>query len=137
MPGQEAGGCRLIDYEIDDVLSVEVASVTQEGLLTVVVIFRTVLEAPVEPTQRVAGYLGADGPAGKGAAGFLDVILGVVAHSHGEELQQLAAPVFINRAAVVAVVVQPEDHSGILRQLQQDVAELAEAAAAEHGDLLR
>ena len=54
MPGQETGGCRLVNHEVDDVLSVEVPGVAQESLLAVVMVLGAVLEIPVEPAQRIA-----------------------------------------------------------------------------------
>ena len=137
MARQESGGGRLLRHNVDDLLPVERAGFAQKGFLAVVVILGAVLKAPVEPPQRIAGDLGADGPAGKGAGRFLDILLGVVAHAHREQLQQFAAPVFVDRAAVVAVVVQPENHRRIARQFHQQVAETAHPAFAEHRDLLR
>src|SRR6266566_4658572 len=81
----------------------------QEGLLAVVMVFRLVRKAPVKTAQGEPGELRADRPAGEGARGFLDIVLAVVAHPHGEQLQQLPSPVFVNGAAMIAVVVQPED----------------------------
>ena len=134
--GQELGCRRLPHHYVDDVLSAEPSAVAQEFFLAVVVVFRLVLEAPVEPAQRVAGYLGSDGPAGERAGRLFNVVLGVVAHSHGEQLQQFPAPVLVDCSVVVPVVVQPVDHGRVLGQFHQQVVELAQAMLPEHLDLL-
>ena len=94
--GQEPGRILLLDHDVNDVFAIEVAGLAQEMLFAVVVVFRLELIAPVETAHRLTGWLGADSPAGKGAGCFLNVVLGVVADAHGEQLQQLAAPVFVD-----------------------------------------
>ena len=65
----------------------------------------------------------------------LDVVLRVVAHAHGEQLEQLAPVVFVDLVFVVLVVVEPEDHRRVARQLQQDGSHVRHAHAPEHVDL--
>ena len=72
----------------------------------------------------------------KARAALLDVVLGVVADAHREELQQLSAVVLVDGALVVLVVVQPDDHRRIPRQLDEDVPEVAQPVAPEGVDLV-
>ena len=136
VPRQEAGGCRLIGQDFDDIFAVEVPGVPQEGLFAVVVVFGLVLEVPVETAQGVSGNLGGDGPPGKGPRRLFNIVLGIVAHAQGEQLHQLTAPVLVDGAVMVAVVVQPVDHRRVLGQLHQQFLEAAQAVLAEHLDLL-
>ena len=78
----------------------------------------------------------AQGPARECAGGLLHVVLIVVAHAHREELEQLPSVVLVDRAVVVVVVVEPEDHRWIAGQLQEEVLEAAETHPAEHLELV-
>ena len=78
----------------------------------------------------------ADGPARERAGGLLDVLLGVVADAHREQLEQLAPEVLVDRAPVVVVVVQPHDHRGVPGELDEQRLEAAHAVAPEHPDLV-
>ena len=146
MPRDEACSRLLLADDVDDVLAVEVARLPEEGLLTVVVVFLAVLEVVVDPAVRpvrvprrahhhVLGV--ANGPAGERPRALLDVVLRVVAHSHGEQLQQFAAPVLVYCVLVVVLVVQPDDHRRVLRELQQQPVESAHSVAPEHIHLVR
>ena len=137
MPADELRAGRLLHDDVDDVLAVEVALVAEERLLAVVVVFRAIFELPREAAVRQTRQLGLEGPAGERARCLADIHLGVVAGAEAEQLQQLAAPVLVHRGAVVLVVVQPEDHRRVLRDLQQQVAIVAHAVAAEQLDLLQ
>ena len=130
------GGGRLFDYDVDDIFPIKAAGVAQEILFAVVVVFGPVFEIPIETAKRISGNLGFDGLASKGPGCVFYVILGVVADSHGEELKQFAAPILIDGAVVVAVVVQPPNHGRVLSQFHQQVAEAAQGLPTEHGDLL-
>ena len=61
--------------------------------------------------------------------------LGVAAHTHREELQQLPPVVLVRLATHVLVVVQPVDHGRVARELQQNGAHVRHAYSAEHIDL--
>ena len=75
-------------------------------------------------------------PAGKGARGFLDVVFGVVADAHAEELQQFAPPVFVDSAVVVLLIIKPDNHRGIFGEVYEQVVQSAEPKPAEHIDLI-
>ena len=52
VPGDETGCGLLPAYDINDILAVEVAPVSEEGLLAVVMVFRTVVEVVGDSTVR-------------------------------------------------------------------------------------
>ena len=130
----------LTGDDVNDVVAVEVPGLAQERLVFVVVVVRVVDEVRLVATIRVPGHGIGDGPAGERPGRFLDVILGVVGvavHSdaHGEQFQQLAAPVLVDRALVAHAVVQVEHHGRVAGQaLEQDI-EAAHAQIAEHVQL--
>ena len=124
---------RLPTDDVDDVLAVEPARVAQEGLLGLVVVLLPVLESPVEAAYGEPGELGLDGPSREGPGALPHVVLGVVAHAHAEQLQQLPAPVLVDRVGVVLVVVQPVDHRRALGQLHQQLPVVSHALLAKHG----
>jgi len=66
VPADKASTRRLLYNDVDDVFAVEIALMTEELLLAVIVIFRPVLELPGEPTIRCPRDLGLEGPAGEG-----------------------------------------------------------------------
>ena len=105
----------------------------------------TVLELPgraaVRPDRVLAGPQGhilgiAEGPSRKGPGALFDVVLGIVAYPHREQLQQLPAIVLVYGVLVVVVVVQPEEHGRVLGKLDKKVAKRAQAALSEHADLV-
>ena len=141
----ELGSGVLLGDDVDDVFTVEVAGLAQEGLLAVVVVFLAVVKVPGDAAVGPDGVLvGPDrhvlrvgqGPAGEGAGTFLDVVLGVVADAHGEKLQQLPAVILVDGVAVVVVVVQPDQHRRVAGNLQQKLVEAPQPGAAEHLDLV-
>ena len=136
MAGQETGGVLLPDDDVNDVAAVEVAGMAQETLFPIVVVVGPELETPVETAQGLARRLGGNRPAGKGPGGFLDVLLGIMPHAHREQFQQFPAPVFVDGAVVIAVVVQPVNHGRALRQLRQQIGKSGQPLPAEHGNLL-
>ena len=114
VPADEPAASRLLHDDVEDVLAVEPPLVAEEDLLAVVVVFRPILELPGEPAVGCARDLGLEGPAGEGAGAFANIGLGVVAGAEAEQLQQLAAPVLVDRGAVVLLVVQPEHHRRVV-----------------------
>ena len=106
----------------------------QEGLFGVVVVVVAILEEPVVAADGPARQLGLDGPAGEGAGALADVNFGVIADAHAEQLQQLAAPVLVDRVGVVLAVVQPVNHSRVFGHFHQQFAEVAHALLAELDD---
>ena len=145
MAGDELGGGALSADNLDYLLAVEVAALSEEPLFAVVVVFGVEAEVPgyasVGP-NRVA--LGAEGhvlgvayrPAGEGAGGFLYIVLAVVADAHGEEFEQFPAEVFVDGAAMVVVVVEPDYHGGVFGEFEQEGLEVAHAVAPEHSYLV-
>jgi hypothetical protein len=131
----EAGRGRLADDDVDDILAVEAAGLAEEGLDAVVVVVGAVDELDREEAVRVERDRLSKGPAGEGARGLLDVGLGVVADSHGEQLEQLAPVVLVRLALVVLVVVEPEDHGRVAGELEQNRAHVRQPDPAEHRDL--
>ena len=55
VPREESGGGRLLDDDVDDVLAIPVARLTQEGLLAVIMVSRVVDEAGGIDAIGVAG----------------------------------------------------------------------------------
>ena len=136
VPPDEAPGRGLLHDDVDDVLAVEAPGVAQEGLLRVVVQLFAVDEARGVAAVRVERQRLLEGPAGEGVGRRLDVVFGVVAHAHREQLEQLAPVVFVGPVAEVLAVVQPVDHRRVARELEQQVAHVAQPAAPEHLDLV-
>ena len=137
----ELGGSILPHNDVDDVVPVEPAGLAEENLLAVIVVAGTVFEVPgyaaVGPDGVLAGsdrhvFGVGQRPSGEGPRALLDVLLGVIADAHGEELQQLPPEVLIDGFFVVFVVVQPEQHGRVPGQLQQQVTQAAQAVVAEH-----
>jgi len=137
MPHDEFAASRLLHDDVDDVLAVEATLVAEERLLAVIVVFRPVLELPGEPAVRRTRDLGLEGPAGEGTGRFADVNLGVIAGAEAEQLEQLTAPVLIDRGAVVLLIIEPEDHGRVGRHLHQKIAVVAHSAFAKDRDLLQ
>ena len=83
----------MLADDVENVLAVETAGLSQEGLGTVIVVVGPVPELPVQPAMWPDGIprspdahvvLVGDGPAGEGAGTGFDVALGVVPDSHGK-----------------------------------------------------
>ena len=134
------GGFLLADY-VHHILAVEVAPLAEEELVIVVMVIFIVVELPRDVSVRtgcVVAHL--DGhvvrvdhaPASERPSALLDVLFGVVAHSHREEFQNFSAEVLVDRSLVIILIVQPHQHSGVARQVHQQVAEVAHAVFAEH-----
>ena len=123
-----------------DVLTVEVPRLAQERLFGVVVVGRVIderrLVLPVGVARDGVGH----GPAGEGAGGFLDIVLGIVgvavhADAQGEEFQQFPAPVLVDGVLVAHAVVQVEHHGRVHGQAHEQFLEVAEPQGAEHVEL--
>ncbi len=118
MPRNKSGGSRVPRDDLYDVIAVEVSSLPQEYLLAVVMVLRPVLELEEISLVRVEGWEGLMGPAGECSGGLLNVILGVVANPHGEELKELPAPVLVDGALMIIPVVQVDYHCGVSSQVR-------------------
>ena len=86
------------------------------------------------PHRHIFGV--AQRPAGKGARRLFDVVFGVVADAHAEELQQFAPPVFVDCAVVVLLIIKPDNHRRILGEVDEQVVQSAEPKSSEHLDLI-
>ena len=79
----ELSRARLTHDDVDDVRTVEVAALTQEHLLAVVVQIGPELEFPVEPAIRLRRRNRVlERPTRECARAVLDVVLGVIADAH-------------------------------------------------------
>ncbi len=74
-------------------------------------------------------------PAGKGAGGFADVILGVVADTHGEQLHHLAAEILVRGALHIVGGVEKNKHRGVFGDGCQQVAERPQRTRPQRRDL--
>ena len=136
MAGDEPGGGRLPGNDVDNIVPVKPSSLAQEHLLAVIVVFWVVLElegVALVGNKRI--HSGRQGPTGKGPSRHLDVILRVVAHSHGEQLQQFPAVVLVDRVLVAVSVVQIDNHCGIPGQGHQQVWIAAQSILPDHVDM--
>ena len=77
------------------------------------------------------------GPAGEGARGLADVVLGVVPHAHREQLEQLAAEVLVGMRLDVLAVVEKDEHRRILEDPDQQIRQPARRVGAQHQILLQ
>ena len=96
---------------------------------------RTVLGPPSceRGVEREALAVGV--PAGEGAGGLADVLLGVVADAEAEQLHQLAGVVLVRLALDVAVGVEPDQHGRVAADRLQQRAELAQGVLAQQAVL--
>ena len=77
------------------------------------------------------------GPAREGTSGLADITLRVVAHTHREQFEQLAAEVFVRVVLDVLTVVQIDEHRGIFQDPISRSRRLPDALLAEHPILLQ
>ena len=91
MARQKSSGRRVGADNVNDILAVEVALLTQERLLAVIVVVRKILELPIKASigpDRVPGHSGgmqgriANCPAGECAGALADVVFSVIADAH-------------------------------------------------------
>ena len=123
----EFAASRLLHDYVENILAVEPSLVAEEYLLPIVMVFRAILELPREPAVWCARNLGLEGPASEGARAFAHIDLGVVGGAEAEQFQQLATPVFVDRRSVVLLVVEPEHHRRVVRDLRQQLAVVSHA----------
>src|SRR5262249_31102740 len=121
MPADELAASGLLNDNVDNVFAVEAAFVTEKLFFSVVVIFGSILEFPWKAPIRRARDLGLEGPARESSRALTHVFLGIVAGAEAEQLQEFAPPILVYRCSVVLLVVEPEDHRRIFRNLEQQV----------------
>src|SRR5215213_4783184 len=131
MPADKSAASRLLHDDVENVLAIEPALVTKKYLLAIVMVFRAILEFPGEPAVGRARDLGLKGPTGEGAGGLADIRLGVVAGAETEQFEQFTTPVLVDRGAVVLVVVEPEHHCRISRDLGEQLAVVSHTVPAQ------
>ena len=83
VPGDEPGAGLLLEDDVDDVLAVEVALVTEKRLLGEVVVLGLEVERPLVSTVGIPGHLGVDCPAGECSRALEHIGLGVVTDTEG------------------------------------------------------
>ena len=111
-PGQPIGGRRVLEEDRHQVVAVQAAAAAEDRLGLVVV-----------PRGDVAEGAVVDGPAGQGAGGLLDVVLGVVADAEGEQLHQLAGEVLVGVPLAVRRGVEPDQQRRVADRGLEQLAE--------------
>ena len=102
--GNEIRRGGLGEDDVQDLLPAERPGVSKHGFLAAIVL-RVV---DVEGEIVVA-------PSGKGAGGFANVLLGIVADAHGEQLHELATEILVRAAFQVLPGVEKDQHRRIAR----------------------
>src|SRR5580692_10951854 len=74
-------------------------------------------------------------PSSKGARGFAQVLLGVVANAHGEQFHELAAKILVRSAFQILSSVQINEHRRIARDSGKQSAEISGRVLLEQCDL--
>src|SRR5437879_4242711 len=99
MAGNKPVTGRLLHNDVDNVLTIEVARVAEEGLFAIIMIFLEVLEFPVPPVIIAARRGLRDGPAGEGPGGLPDIglrVVGMPVHTYAQT-EQLQKPGWYRR----------------------------------------
>ena len=118
-------GDRLRQDHIDDVDAVEAAMRAEECLGGRVVFFRSNHEIEVHEI-----------PPGKGTRGFANVGFAVVTYAHREHFHDLAREIFVRCTLHVHAGIEERKHCRILRDADQQGAEVAGALRSEQLVLL-
>ena len=121
------GGFGLGHDDVDDIVAVEVAGLSEEGLVAEVVL------ALVEEELGLALQL----PAGEGPGRLADIVFGVVADAEAEEFHELAGVVLVGGRLLVGAAVEINHHRRVARDGLQQVAVPAHALGAEELVLLQ
>ena len=74
-------------------------------------------------------------PSGESPSALLDILLTVVAVTHGEEFQEFASEVLVYGSLVVVLIIQPDNHDRVFGKLQEKGVEPVQAEPPEHVDL--
>src|SRR5690606_16080432 len=102
--GDVGGAGAVPEDQLDDVVAVPVAAPAEKHLGILIMV-------PSAEDEIFAVV----GPAGEGAGGFLDVVLGVVADAEGEQFKQLAGVVLVGMGFAVLLVVEVVQHGRVAR----------------------
>ena len=120
LAGDELAGRRLLEDDVEHFLAAQLALTPEEGLRAAVV------ELGVEPeVEDVVG------PARERPRRLPDVLLGVVADAHREQLEQLAAEVLVRVVLHVLPVVEVDEHRRVAHDGEQQAAEVAGGVLAQ------
>ena len=126
----------------DNVVPVEIARLPQKRLHPVIVVRGVIPEPPGRlPVGNARHIVIVNRPPRKGPRRLLNIILRIIrlpvhAHAHGEQLQQLAPPVLVDRPLVIEIIVQPENHRRIPRHLHQQRLKTAQPVLPEQINLV-
>ena len=85
MPGYEFGAGRLLYDDIDDVVAVKIARMSQKSLFAIVVVLFEENEFRIVESLRIQRRRLGERPAGKGASAILNIVFCVIANAHREE----------------------------------------------------
>ena len=118
------GRDRLLENDLEHVHPVEVPGAAQKRLGSVVV------PRLVDDEVQVVEV-----PAGEGARRLADVAFRVVAHAHREQLHHLAGEVLVGGSLHVHPGIEVVEHPRILRDRDQQLAEVPGRVTLEHLDL--
>src|SRR2546430_84721 len=95
--GHEASSGRVPGHQVGDVIAGQWPRLAEDCLLAVV------MQVMIEEKATVWRAI----PASEGASGLADVVLGVIADAHGEQLHELAGVVLVGRATPICPEVEP------------------------------
>ncbi len=129
----------MLSDHVEDVLTIPVTRLAEEGLFTVIVIGRVVAEFPRAAAIWERRVRRRDVPAGKRAGARFHVVFAVVerlifADAHREQFEQFTAIILVHRHFVAFRVVQVIHHGRARGQPHEQVVEVAHAMLPEHGN---
>ena len=124
--GQKLRRDRLVENDVDHLHAVEIAA-PAEHLLGGVIVLRGI---DVEGDALEI-------PAGEGARRLADVMLRVVADAHGEQLHDFAGEILVRGTLHVHAGIQEGQHGRVLRDADQQGAEVAQALILEQLKLVQ
>ena len=71
-------------------------------------------------------------PTSKCTRAFTNIYFCVISNTHGEELQKLSPPIFVNRISMVFIIVQPINHGRTLRYRHENFFVVAKTFLTKH-----
>ena len=89
------------------------------------------LGARVVPRGNEPDLIAHEPPAGQGAGGLLDVVLGVMADAEREQLHQLAGQVLVGVVLGVVGRIEPDEQGRVAEHRAQELSERGAAERAE------
>ena len=119
--GEELRTRRLFRQNIDDVVAVEVAAMTEKRFRPGVVLIGSKPGTLCEQIETVSG---------EGAGRFAHILLGIIADSDGEQFHQFACPIFVRMFAPALWQIEIDHHRGVPRHLFCEGGEVPERVTA-------